>query len=63
MDKETCYNETENSPVDEFICSNCGFAMEDFVERRYDEETEDVGYYEFEVKYCPNCGAKVVENE
>ena len=58
---KTCKNESNNNPVDEFICSECGFMTEDFSEKRIDEDDGDVTYHEFEFRYCPNCGAKVVE--
>ena len=58
---KTCKNESDNNPVDEFICSKCGFMTEDFSEKRIDEDDGDVTYHEFEFRYCPNCGAKVVE--
>ena len=48
-------NITEMNPVDEFVCSECGFIMRDT--SGYDEE-EDV-YYEFELRFCPKCGAKM----
>ena len=48
-------NETEMNPVDEFICSECGFASRDM--SGYDIE-EDC-YYEFNPHFCPNCGAKM----
>lgn len=52
-------NITKQHPVDEFICSECGLIMRDLTEVRIDEENEDECYYEFEFKYCPNCGAKM----
>lgn len=55
----SCENITTNNPVDEFICSNCGFQMEDFCELRVDEDDGDKTYHEFEIRYFPNCGAKV----
>lgn len=58
---KTCKNESDNNPVDEFICSECGFMTEDFSEKRIDEDDGDVTYHEFEFRYCPNSGAKVVE--
>lgn len=48
-------NTTYMHPVDEFICSECGIDLTEFC--RYDPE-EDVAY-EYEFKYCPNCGAKM----
>lgn len=56
-----CKNLTEYNPVDEFICSECGFRTEYFSETRVDRDDGDITYHLFEIKYCPNCGAKVVE--
>ena len=57
MSKEenTCQNITEKDLVDDFVCSKCGIHLYDWV-RVCDED-----WYEYEFKYCPNCGAKVVE--
>ena len=52
-------NETEMNPVDEFICSECGFSSRDM--SGYDIE-EDC-YYEFNPRFCPNCGAKMDKDE
>ena len=61
MDKQmTCENIAEMHPTDGFTCSKCGITIIDFVEERVDEEYH-ASYYEFAIKYCPNCGAKVVE--
>lgn len=60
--QKTCKNMTWKNPVDEFICSNCGFHYEDVSETREDEDGEYSYKVEFVTKYCPNCGAKV-ENE
>lgn len=54
-------NITENHPVDEFVCSECGFICEDWLEVVYDEETNDTNGREFEFKYCPNCGCKITD--
>lgn len=59
IESETCKNLTEKNHVSEFICSNCGFMMDEFYRKEVDDGVPD--YYEFEIKYCPNCGAKVVE--
>ena len=62
-----CKNLTKENPVDEFICSECGFMTDDFSRTEIDEDIDDGIWYEdrtrreFEIKYCPNCGAKVVE--
>jgi hypothetical protein len=52
-------NETKQHPVDEFICSVCGYVCQDTHKYVYDEDAEDWSMYEFEFKYCPNCGAKM----
>lgn len=52
-------NITQIHPVDEFICSECGFMSEDLIEKIYDEEGDYFYYREYEFKYCPNCGAKM----
>lgn len=52
-------NMTEMRPVDEFICSECGFMCEDLTEKVYEEKGDYFYYREYEVKYCPNCGAKM----
>lgn len=48
-------NITPMNPVDEFVCSECGFTMRDI--SGYDSK-EDV-FYEYELQYCPACGAKM----
>lgn len=55
-----CKNETKSNPVDEFICSECGLIMQDYCKKRLDEDGDEY-FFEFEIKYCPCCGAKVVE--
>lgn len=60
-EEKTCTNITEIHPVDEFTCSGCGFSLVDFAEQRVDEEYNTT-YHEYEIKYCPNCGAKVLQN-
>ena len=53
------YNKSRMNPVDEFICSECGAMFADVSLVKEDEENGDINYYEFEFKYCPNCGAKM----
>ena len=53
------YNKSSMNPVDEFICSECGAMFADVSLVEEDEENGDINYYEFEFKYCPNCGAKM----
>ena len=46
-------------PVDEFVCSECGIALEGWTRVVTDEDDGELYYYEYEFKYCPNCGAKM----
>lgn len=46
---------------DRFFCEKCGIRLEDCVKAVYDEEDEDTKYQEYEFKFCPECGRKVVE--
>ena len=62
-EQKTCKNISGKNPVDEFICSECGFHYEDVSETREDEDGEYSYKVEFVTKYCPNCGAKVEEEE
>ena len=52
-------NITKQHPVDEFICSVCGYVCQETHKYVYDEDAEDWSMYEFEFNYCPNCGAKM----
>ena len=45
-------------PVDEFVCSGCGIFLEGWT-RVVTDEDGDLFYYEYEFKYCPECGAKI----
>lgn len=59
-EQKTCKNISEMHPVDGFTCSECGITLVDYVRQITDEDYETT-YHEYEIKYCPNCGAKVVE--
>ena len=55
-------NVTPTHYSDEFLCGNCGFCCE-ITEIRHDDE-DDFGLggasvYEYECKFCPDCGAKI----
>lgn len=61
-DKEqSTVNISPNNPVDGFLCEKCGFEAEDWSAIERDEEYQDMNYYEFEFKYCPRCGKKVID--
>lgn len=44
-----------------FICEKCGIRLEDCVKTVYDEDAEDTTFYEYEFKFCPECGRKIVD--
>lgn len=52
-------NITLMHPSDEFVCSICRVVIQDMI--RYDPEDES--YCEYEPKFCPNCGAKMDEDD
>lgn len=61
-EEKTCKNISEMHPSDSFICSECGIRIVDYIEGQFDEEEFETTFHEYEIKYCPNCGAKVVQN-
>lgn len=60
-------NETRNigtlHPVDSFICEKCGIRLEDWVELKEDPDDGGISCHEYEFRFCPNCGRKIVEEE
>lgn len=50
-------------PVDEFKCSVCGITLEGWSRVITDEDDGELYYYEYEFKYCPNCGARMKGGE
>ena len=56
--------ETENMATvsDEFICKKCGIYLKDYVKVVLDEDNDgyvDEQHYDYEPKFCPECGTKV----
>lgn len=47
------------NPVDGFLCSECRTKIEGYYKVVYDEDAEDYNHYEYEMKFCPNCGARM----
>lgn len=59
-------NESEIAHCDKFICRECGIALQDWI--KVNTEPDWDGYidetrYEYEFKYCPECGAKVEDSD
>ena len=52
-------NITENNPVDEFVCSECGIIIEGWLRVEIDEDDGERTYHENIFRFCPNCGAKM----
>lgn len=48
---------------DRFICKNCDIHLENWVKVVIDPDDGDELHYEYEFKFCPECGARIVEVE
>lgn len=46
---------------DRFFCEKCGIRLEDCTRVIFDEDAEYTTYQEYEFKFCPECGRKIVE--
>lgn len=57
--------QTENMSTiafcDRFICKKCDIHLENWVKVVIDPDDGDELHYEYEFKFCPECGAKIVE--
>lgn len=59
----TCTNISELSEVDGFKCSSCGIEITDFCRVERDEDDGSESYHEYILKYCPNCGRFIKQDE
>ena len=60
--------DTENMATvsDEFICKKCGIYLKDYIKVVMDEDNDgyiDGQHYDYEPKFCPECGAKVKDGD
>ena len=46
---------------DRFFCEKCRIYLENWMKCLYYEDTEDTKYQEYEFKFCPECGRRVME--
>lgn len=60
-DISPCLTRNTSKVSDTFICEKCGIRIEDYSRVEYDEDAEDTTHYEYEFKFCPECGRKIVE--
>ena len=44
---------------DQFVCSECGIELQDWVRVEQDEDDGEETFHEYVLRYCPNCGAKM----
>ena len=51
---------TEYAETDQFICSECGLHLQDWVQIVDSDDTEDTTLSEYTFKYCPNCGREIL---
>ena len=48
---------------DRFICKRCDIHLENWVKVVIDPDDGDELHYEYEFKFCPECGAKVKDGD
>lgn len=61
VDEKICTNFTDQTSCD-FMCSNCGVYLGDLSEIVIPENCKgNVNQDEYELRYCPNCGCKIVD--
>ena len=51
---------------DEFICKKCGLYLKDYIKVVMDEDNDgyiDEQHYDYEPKFCPECGAEVKDGD
>jgi len=54
-----CRNMNEEyAACDEFICSECGIHLTDWIRVEIDDNN-CISCFEYEFRYCPNCGSEV----
>jgi len=49
----------EYADCDQFVCENCGIELQNWNRVERDEDNGDVTYHEYDLRFCPNCGARI----
>lgn len=61
---KTTHNCNEDyADCDQFVCSECGIELQEWLQVERDEDDGDITYHEYTMKYCPNCGKKIEEEK
>ena len=60
-ENETKNDGTEYAEQDQFVCHRCGIELQDWHRVERDPYYGDIYCYEYTLRYCPNCGRKIVE--
>lgn len=50
---------TEYDEVDQFVCSECGIELQNWVRVERDEDDGDITNHEYRFNFCPNCSADI----
>lgn len=48
---------TDYDEVDQFVCSECGIELQNWVRVERDEDDGDETHHEYRFNFCPNCSA------
>ena len=56
---ETTENISKVADCDQFHCKNCGILLEGWYRIEVDDDDGEEYHYEYSMKYCPECGAKI----
>lgn len=59
---DTCENAGEDyAECDQFVCSKCGIELQDWHRVERDMDDGEVSYHEYTLRFCPNCGRRIME--
>ena len=50
---------TDYDEVDQFVCSECGIELQNWVRVERDEDDGDETHHEYRFNFCPNCGSEM----